>query len=153
MQTSSFTTRISRPGVRPLVLVAAALGLFAAGVSTQAPRFYDDDPISREPESQDASKAQPSPIQQLYEQVDGLFFVAGEFSQFTGKKLDLITDAGISVDQYNVLTVDPAAAALGAVAAFAQKLFGAHVDIAALSVKDEFLKTDFLFVLGRGHRM
>ena len=78
MPTSSFTTRILRPGVRPLVLVAAALGLFAAGVSTQAPRFYDDDPISREPESQDASKAQPYSIQQLYEQVYGLFVVSGE---------------------------------------------------------------------------
>jgi len=77
MPTSSFTTRISHPGVRPLVLVAAALGLFAAGASTQTPRFYDDDPISREPESQDASKAQPNSIQQLYEQVYDLFLVSG----------------------------------------------------------------------------
>jgi hypothetical protein len=70
---TSFTTRI----VRPLVLVAAALGLFAAGVSTQTLRFYEDDPISREPESQDASKAQPYSIQQLYEQVYDLFVVSG----------------------------------------------------------------------------
>jgi hypothetical protein len=63
--------------IRPLVLVAAALGLFAAGVSTQALRFYDDDPIAREPESQDASKAEPYSIQQLYEQVYDLFVVSG----------------------------------------------------------------------------
>ena len=37
----------------------AALGLLASAVSTQGPRFYPDDPIAREPESQDASKAQP----------------------------------------------------------------------------------------------
>ena len=36
--------------------------LFTAGVSTQAPRFYPDDPIAREPESQDASKAAPYEI-------------------------------------------------------------------------------------------
>ena len=73
----SFTTRIPRPGVRLLVLVAAALGLFAGVVSTQTLRFYDDDPIAREPESQDASKAQPYSIQQLYEQVYDLFVVSG----------------------------------------------------------------------------
>ena len=77
MPTSSFKIRILHPGVRPLVLAAAVLGLFAAAVSTQAPRFYDDDPISREPESQDASKAQPYSIQQLYEQVFDLFVVSG----------------------------------------------------------------------------
>ena len=50
---------------RPLRLVTRAavarraLAVFAAVASTQTPRFYDDDPIAREPESQDASKAQP----------------------------------------------------------------------------------------------
>ena len=42
--------------VRVLILVAAVLGLLSGGVSTQGPRFYSDDPIAREPESQDASK-------------------------------------------------------------------------------------------------
>ena len=64
-------------GVRPLALIEVTLVLFGSGVSTQTPRYFPDDPISREPESQDATKAQPSPIQQLYEQVDGLLLVSG----------------------------------------------------------------------------
>ena len=47
----------------------AALGLFAGAVSTKAPHFYPDDPIAREPESQDASKAQPYSIGSLYEMI------------------------------------------------------------------------------------
>jgi len=66
-----------RTAVRRVVLVAAALGLWAGVVSTQTLRFYDDDPIAREPESQDASNAQPYSIQQLYEQVYDLFVVSG----------------------------------------------------------------------------
>jgi hypothetical protein len=76
MPTSPFTTRIRRKGVGPFVL-AAALALFADVASTQTPRFYADDPIAREPESQDASNAQPHFVQQLYEQIHGLFVVAG----------------------------------------------------------------------------
>jgi hypothetical protein len=40
-----------------VALSFAAVGLFAVGASTQGPRFYPDDPIAREPETQDASKA------------------------------------------------------------------------------------------------
>jgi hypothetical protein len=76
MLTSSFTTRTRRGGVWLFVLVAT-LSLFAGVVSTQRLRFYDDDPIAREPESQDASKAAPYSIQQLYEQIYDLFVVSG----------------------------------------------------------------------------
>jgi hypothetical protein len=81
MPTSPFPLRITRPGLRlllPVLVAAAALDPFVAVVSTRAPRFYDDDPIAREPESQDASKAQPYSIQQLYEQIYGLFVTSGE---------------------------------------------------------------------------
>ena len=54
MLTSQFSSRARRVGF--LVLSAGAIGLFATGASTQGPRFYPDDPIAREPESQDASK-------------------------------------------------------------------------------------------------
>ena len=43
----------------PAARRSAALGSSPARVSTQGPHFYPDDPIAREPESQDASKAQP----------------------------------------------------------------------------------------------
>ena len=62
---------------KSFVLTAGALILCATVVSTQTPRFYEDDPIGREPESQDASKAEPYSIQQLYEQIYSLFVVSG----------------------------------------------------------------------------
>ena len=37
--------------------LAATLALWTGAASTQSPRFYPDDPIAREPESQDAKKA------------------------------------------------------------------------------------------------
>jgi hypothetical protein len=55
--------------VRVLILVAAVLGLLSGGVSTQGPRFYSDDPIAREPESQDASKVSAYQRPDLYENV------------------------------------------------------------------------------------
>ncbi len=60
-----------------LLLTGAALGLLATGVSTKGLKFYSDDPISREPESQDASKAQPYNIGSLYEMTYNLFVTAG----------------------------------------------------------------------------
>jgi hypothetical protein len=64
-------------------IVATLFGITAmsfvttAIVSTQRPHFYPDDPIAREPESQDASKAQPNEIEQMYEQVYNLFIEPG----------------------------------------------------------------------------
>jgi hypothetical protein len=58
-------------------MLAAALAVFATSASTKAPRFYKDDPIAREPESQDASKAEPSDIGQLYEMTYNLFVTSG----------------------------------------------------------------------------
>src|SRR5581483_11390614 len=46
-------------------------------VSTSAPRFYPDDPIAREPESQDASHAARSQIGDLYEMAYNLFVNPG----------------------------------------------------------------------------
>jgi hypothetical protein len=100
-----------RSGVRRLALIAATLALLAAAVSTQTRRFYDDDPISREPESQDASKAQPSPIQQLYEQVNGLFVVSG--SKPSGKRaqnintIDEVPDSSWFTNRIGTVPVTP----------------------------------------------
>ena len=62
---------------RLLILVAVALGLLASTVSTKGPHFYPDDPIAREPESQDASKAKEYEIGSLYEMTHNLFITAG----------------------------------------------------------------------------
>ena len=74
MSTSSFAPRV--PYAR-LTLLVAALGLFASAVSTKGLHFYPDDPIAREPESQDASKAQPYFIGAIYELTANLFVTAG----------------------------------------------------------------------------
>ena len=61
---SSWRFRPARAGIW-LVALAAAAVTFAATASTTAPHFYPDDPIAREPASQDASKAQPYEIEQI----------------------------------------------------------------------------------------
>jgi DNA-binding phage protein len=67
---------IARP-IRRVAIIALAVVCFAAGVSTQRQRFYPDDPIAREPESQDASKAAPYDIRSIYEMTHNLFVVSG----------------------------------------------------------------------------
>ena len=57
-----------------LLLVVAIVGLTGV-VSTQRQRFYADDPIARDPESQDASKAAPYEIKSIYEMTHNLFVV------------------------------------------------------------------------------
>ena len=54
-----------------------ALGLLNSAVSSQSLHFFSDDPIVREPESQDASKAQPYEIGSLYEMTHNLFVTSG----------------------------------------------------------------------------
>src|SRR5262245_61853104 len=48
----------------------------AVPVATTTPRFYSDDPIDREPESQDASRAVPYDITSMYEMVYNPFVTA-----------------------------------------------------------------------------
>jgi hypothetical protein len=68
----------TRPNARVgvLIFMAAVLGLLSGGVSTQSPRFYSDDPIAREPESQDASKVSAYQRPDLYEMFYNLFVTA-----------------------------------------------------------------------------
>jgi hypothetical protein len=75
MPTSQFTPNARRAS--RLLLVAAILAVCARAVSTTGPRFYPDDPIAREPESQDASKAQPYFMGSMYEMTNNLFVTAG----------------------------------------------------------------------------
>src|SRR5262245_61175729 len=58
-------------------LVAAMLTAFGGAASTTSPHFYRDDPIAREPESQDASAATPSEIGQIYEMAYNLLAQPG----------------------------------------------------------------------------
>jgi hypothetical protein len=71
MRSSTFSPRLRRAAI--FTLAGGAMTLFAAGASMQSPRFYPDDPISREPESQDASKAAPFEQSEMYELMYNLF--------------------------------------------------------------------------------
>jgi len=53
-------TRPSSHTHRILILSAATVIAFAGSAVTQSPRFYPDDPLAREPESQDAAAARPN---------------------------------------------------------------------------------------------
>jgi hypothetical protein len=75
MSTSPHLTRGRR--IAFLALAVGAIGLFSTGASTQSPRFYPDDPIAREPESQDASKAAPYSPSEMYELTYNLFVTSG----------------------------------------------------------------------------
>jgi hypothetical protein len=75
MLTSTFSTRARRAAF--LALSVGAIGLFAGNASMQSPHFYPDDPIAREPESQDASNAAPYDESQMYELMYNLFVTSG----------------------------------------------------------------------------
>ena len=85
----------SRRTRRALVLILSigAVSLFTTGAGTQGPRFYPDDPISREPESQDASKAAPYEQSQMYELMYNLFVTSGyEPSGLRAKNINTIDE-------------------------------------------------------------
>ncbi len=75
MSISIFLNRSRRAALLGSIVVT--IGLFTSGASTQSPRFYPDDPIAREPESQDASKAAAYEQSQMYELLYNLFVNAG----------------------------------------------------------------------------
>jgi hypothetical protein len=80
------------------VLLFTTLVLSAAPVWTQTPRFYPDDPISREPESQDASHAQAYEIESMYEMTHNLFVTAAHKPSGTRAQnvntIDEVPDSG-----------------------------------------------------------
>jgi hypothetical protein len=68
------------PNKQHLAAALALVAALAAGgrvVSTSTPRFYPDDPMAREPESQDASGAARSEMGDLYEMANNLFVNPG----------------------------------------------------------------------------
>ncbi len=71
--------------------------------------------------------------------------------QFVGEKLDLIAERNIPVDDDQLLSFDPAAPAMGAVADFAQKLLHAHMNIQLFGADDEILEAGFLTILRSLH--
>jgi hypothetical protein len=75
MLRSICSSRARRAGL--FILSAASIALFPSAVSTQRPRFLADDPIAREPASQDAAKAAPYDQSEMYELARNLFVTSG----------------------------------------------------------------------------
>src|SRR3954468_12888083 len=86
---------IGRIGLAPLsiaLLLAASAGAVSERARAAEPRFYDDDPLWLEPETQDASGAAGVEIDLLYDLSYNLFGRPG--------------DAGVGTRALNVNTVD-----------------------------------------------
>jgi len=101
-----------RPGRLTLLGVLVAFISLSPHVSTRAPHFYPDDPIAREPESQDASGAQPYEIGLLFELTHNLF-VTPNYKPSGARALnvntiDEVPDSGWFTNRIGVipLTVD-----------------------------------------------
>ena len=63
---------------RAALAMMGAVWLAAAGAGAAGMKFYSDDPISRDPEMQDASSAQPLEVSDQYDLIESSFLGAGE---------------------------------------------------------------------------
>jgi hypothetical protein len=74
-----FTQRPStRTSALHLLCAAAALTIISADVSGQRPKFYSDDPVTRVPDSQDASGVLARPVNLVYDEFRNLFGNPGD---------------------------------------------------------------------------
>jgi hypothetical protein len=84
-----------RPAIRTAIAVASAAAALAAA---STPRFYADDPITREPESQDAARAQPGDVGLMYDISYNLFVTsrleAGNTPAKNVNTIDEVPDSG-----------------------------------------------------------
>jgi hypothetical protein len=60
------------------VTALAVAGLMLTALDARAPRFYRDDPIARDPETQDAANVREVEVSELYDFAENSFFGAGD---------------------------------------------------------------------------
>ena len=75
---SFFSRRSNRLRVAILLVGAGVAWISGPPGRAAAPRFYSDDPIWRDPESQDASTTQPVKVSDQYDLVENSFLGAGD---------------------------------------------------------------------------
>ena len=166
MLTSPFSTRARRATL--VALSVGAIGYFATGASMQSPRFYPDDPLAREPESQDASKAAPYDQSQIYELGYNLFVTSGyQPSGLRAKNINTIDEVPDSswftnrVGSRPVTTEELVRAGITGAppdpskwTLIREKTAGAHPGFTAMDGKGEtwFLEFDPPWAPGRGNR-
>jgi hypothetical protein len=86
MQTRSprTITALAVAGVTLAAALAAPAGL------ARAPRFYRDDPIARDPETQNAASVREAEISQLYDFAENSFFGAGDKNEIAAVNVNTI---------------------------------------------------------------
>ena len=92
----------TRPSARPVgsnlsqlaLCLACCLAVWSAMPvgRAAAPRFYSDDPLSKDPESQDASKVQPLKVSDRYDLVENSFLGAGEHADVRAGNVNTIDE-------------------------------------------------------------
>ncbi len=96
---------------RIVPLSALLLILAAALVSGTGPRFYEDDPLAREPESRDASGAGPSNISLFYEYAFNLFAVSRHVASNTRARnvntIDEVPDSSWFTNRIGTVEITP----------------------------------------------
>ena len=102
--------------IKPIAILSLAIALawstFTNVASTATPRFYRDDPVQRDAESQDASKAASSEMGDLYEMTINLFdhpgYKASELRAKSVNTIDEVADSSWFTNRIgaNPLTVD-----------------------------------------------
>ena len=143
---------------RSVLLALVALVAFGSVVSTQRPRFYRDDPIAREPESQDAGKAARYDIKSIYEMTYNLFVTAKHVPSRTRAKdintADEVPDSNWFTNRLGTTAISPEQMTRGANVGVPpdpskwiltrEKTAGAHPGFTARDAKGEtwFLEFD-----------
>src|SRR5262245_31543045 len=104
--------------VAVLVVASGAVAIFATSSSMQSPRFYPHDPISREPESQDASKTAPYDQSQMYELFFNLFINSGRVASglraMNINTIDEVPDSSWFTNRIGTTPITPAEITRGA---------------------------------------
>src|SRR5262245_36300455 len=149
--------RTPRIVLAPLMLLAT-LGALRITAGTPLPRFYADDPITRDPDSQDASRAARSDMGDLYEMVINLFdhpgYKPSGLRARNVNTIDEVPDSSWFTNRIGArkLTIDEIVSGPNVGAppdpskwvVFRQKLSGAHPGVTAKDAQGEtwFLEFD-----------
>ena len=66
------------PGLSSAVLACVAIAGSVALIAGPSPKFYRDDPLREDPETQDASRVTPWAVNGAYDLIENSFLDAGE---------------------------------------------------------------------------
>ena len=77
---------------RSAFALVAAVWIAAAGARGAGPKFYTDDPIARDPETQDASGAQAVEVSDQYDLIENSFLGAGEKADLRAVNLNTVDE-------------------------------------------------------------